>query len=953
MLAEIIPPRKINPLIPEDLEIIVMKCLEKQPSLRYNDAKELAEDLKRFLEGEPIKARPHSWNYKIIKKVKKYKIPINLFLFAVIAFLIVLLLWHRSLQISQKQLQISMDFNQSIRYIEELLRHAYTSPLHDIRAEQKEVLIEIEKIKNQMLSIGEPANGPGNYAIGKAYLLLKDYENSKKYLELSKKSKYETPELFYALGQLYGTIYSNKVEDAEKIQDQQIKKAVIKELEKQFKIPAINYLSKSKNIKIESPEYIEGQIAFYEEKYDQAIEKLKLAYNKISWLYEAKRLEADIFVILGQNQQNKANYEQALKYYKQAESAYKEAIEIGRSDNTNYEGMCNLWNIRFRMEALDKGGMVEPNFSNAIKECDKALVAYPESTHAYKLKAILYNNLAEYEQFHGINPLPNIENALKNINTAIQIKPKDNALYNTLTFIYIKKANIEYEKGIDPTNTLNLAIQAAQKSFGLYPNDYITHNNVGIIYLLAAAHDLDSEKDPSGNINKSIEHFENAIKLENNFAYAYNNMGRSYWLLSKYLIKKNQDPSNSILKSIELYDTALKIQPNFLMALNNKGVSFFQYAEYQIKQGISPDASLDNAFLAFQQAQKINPNSPDILRKIAHTYLLKSEYYSIHGKNPIPLAQESIKLLTKAITLDANSANNYITLAESYKIIASYYLLNGENPLDAIENAKINYSKAIKLQPDNNITYANLIELLCLEIKYHLDNQSYPYNIIQYTIDIIEKTQNIDSSNFYTNLYSMIFYNLIADYEIENNLDPKHNIQKSEYILQKIKPTNPYDYNLLINEANLALLKIHWNLKMHLPYMNLIKNITSTLDKILSTNNNDINAHFLLCELNRHLAEYKVINNEMINNEIINAVSECDKVISLNQKHSYAIANKAILLLLKSRHELSNSKTEEAINQALTLFNKAIEINKNLPYKYKKHFELFKNDNYKNRALCN
>jgi len=143
------------------------------------------------------------------------------------------------------------------------LRHAYTSPLHDIRAEQKEVLIEIEKIKNQMLSIGEPANGPGNYAIGKAYLLLKDYENSKKYLELSKKSKYETPELFYALGQLYGTIYSNKVEDAEKIQDQQIKKAVIKELEKQFKIPAINYLSKSKNIKIESPEYIEGQIAFY------------------------------------------------------------------------------------------------------------------------------------------------------------------------------------------------------------------------------------------------------------------------------------------------------------------------------------------------------------------------------------------------------------------------------------------------------------------------------------------------------------------------------------------------------------------------------------------------------------------------------------------------------------------------------------------------------------------
>jgi serine/threonine protein kinase len=74
LLEDPVPPRQRVRTIPSDLETIVIKCLAKQRQERYESAKALADDLQRYLDGEPIMARQAGVPYRAYKMARKHKV---------------------------------------------------------------------------------------------------------------------------------------------------------------------------------------------------------------------------------------------------------------------------------------------------------------------------------------------------------------------------------------------------------------------------------------------------------------------------------------------------------------------------------------------------------------------------------------------------------------------------------------------------------------------------------------------------------------------------------------------------------------------------------------------------------------------------------------------------------------------------------------------------------------
>jgi serine/threonine protein kinase len=133
-----VPPTRLQPRLPRDLETICLKALQKEPRQRYSSAADLGQDLERFLAGEPIHARPvslwiHAWKWAKRRPAAAALIGVSvLAAFTVVA----IILWSNAqLRASNVRLEAArrraaLNYERSRKAVDELLR-AVSNELED------------------------------------------------------------------------------------------------------------------------------------------------------------------------------------------------------------------------------------------------------------------------------------------------------------------------------------------------------------------------------------------------------------------------------------------------------------------------------------------------------------------------------------------------------------------------------------------------------------------------------------------------------------------------------------------------------------------------------------------------------------------------------------------------------------------------------------------------------
>lgn len=756
--------RKISPQIPHDLETIVMKCLEKDPDRRYDSAKAVSEDLQHYLNGDSIQARPPSFTYLASKKIRKHK---SLAIVLAVSAILILGLagtsiysWWRT----GRQIQIANEFAHISEEMNWRMRVARMAHLHNLANDNRQVIQMMDSIKKRMKEAGSLSEAPGNYALGRGFMELSKFDEARKYLEKAWNSGYQTPQNAYALGLTLGHLYQQELESAQAFENPNQRKAKIKEIEQKYREPALNFLRRSQGSQAESEEYAEGLIAFYEKEYPVALQKASSARKSAWWMYEAAKLEGDIWMSLGTEEYDRANYDAAVKKYSVAGDAYKNAIQIARNDPSLYESDCNRW-LRVMLVEIARGGSIKEAMNQGLSACDLALIANPDSGSAYSKKAAIWWRWGDDLYYRGTYPQEAVDNSIRFAQAAVQRNKND---YNAL-----------FELG---------------NAFGL-----------------KAEFEEGSNLDATESWNKSIEYFKTVAKLQPNFPNVYSTSAISYISLANIDVSRGADPRTKLNEAIQNCQMAAKLSPDSVAAFNTLGTAYIILGEYERRHGINTEASVKNAIEALNKAIALSPKHPAPFLNIATVYYDRARDELNSGLDPTNSVKQAIDNSEKSIELGGDAyATSYNIMGTAFLVGAQYKILMGHDPGNLFSKSIENTSRAIKTGSNEALAcFTNLINNYCTQAEFQMDKGSNPSAVLENARKIYHQASSqLHDSGLDTSGSKIEILN--AKWETQKGRTPELHLNKANDLLQGSLKRDPADAATFTALAELNEVKAEW-----------------------------------------------------------------------------------------------------------------------------------------------
>jgi tetratricopeptide (TPR) repeat protein/tRNA A-37 threonylcarbamoyl transferase component Bud32 len=658
--------------VPKELEAICLKAIDKDRERRYADATELAEDLKRFLEGRPVGARHPTFRYRIWKRMRPHRTAWTLGAAAALAgaaaiVVAAMLLTERASRsdanertvqaermydaqryeetrrLAQEALAIVPDLSEARYWLRRLKIREYQALRGVPEARVVRGLVEVipprpetEKEKALRSEIERELEAPGARPLEKGILALWDGRHGE------------------ALGE-----FAKVRPDTAGAWEAELYSATAHYLRGEFEEAKARLTRhRGRDPAVTAPMWIRTLIALAQARertgkdpwdlYEQAMgEADELGGN------QGKILEARALVAWGRMEASRG---------KNPERRYSLAIglvgELEEAEAHLVRGDAWMARAEFR----DDRGRLDPAKPAEYEEAVRAYGAVAEG-HGLLRRAEAYLAWGEHLRAHALPRREQLDRALEDYRSALAHNPK-----------YADAAI-----GLARTEREISTLQAWQIQLRGDTEEY--RNEIVKAYAT------------------EIEALGKLIREHESYAPAYFQRGTVHRTIAGTLDDWGEDPREEYLAAIADLDRAVGINPKFTAAYNMRGLSRQDLGMHRWGRGLDPRKEFAEAIDDFGRAAAINPLDADtyLHRGLARQNL--AGYLERIGKDPIPEAEAAIGDFGKAIEIKPDMHAAFYIRGLGFSNLGVYLRQQGKEYAPSILKAIEDLNRALELKP--------------------------------------------------------------------------------------------------------------------------------------------------------------------------------------------------------------------------------------------------------------
>jgi serine/threonine-protein kinase len=662
-------PRTLVPALPVDLETIALKCLDKDPNRRYATARALADDVTRFLDGEPILGRRPTLAQRLRTSIRRHRALYALSASLALAVLGVGAVSLRSYLVERDEqarsvarTELAQRLGRDAKDVELLLHTAYQLPLHDTRRERELVRARMQAIAATEHDLGTLGDAVIHDALGRGHLALHDWQAALDELERAAQAGLDTPELHAARGRALGELYHRAFEEARRSGDKTWLAARDRELDAQYLAPALAELERGRGA-ADASAVLDVLVALYRRDYAAAKTHALAVAEASPWVFESKKLAADAVYAAAVADIDRGHYDDARPQLDEASALYTQAADSARSDASVYEAAAQAKQQRADID-IRQSRAPKPPLDDASVLIDRAIAANPDVATEYSTKA------------------------------------------------YILLARARARVDADRRQVLEAAAAAAERATALDAHDPGAWDALGNAHRSRGTYEArhgGGKGEPWWR--KAVAEFQRGLAIRPNDPWTNNDLGTAHRWLGEELANAGGDPMPELAAALAGYRRATEVDPTYVFGWSNQAELSATIAEYQLDHGGDPRAAIDDAIKTGEHGLAIDPSLHQFLDSMAEAEISRARYLVDTRGDPAPALAAARGYLDRAETLRPRELTTWFDRARAARWEARSLLAHDADAHVALAAARTAIAVAIELGPDASIVWAERAEL--------------------------------------------------------------------------------------------------------------------------------------------------------------------------------------------------------------------------------------------------